>query len=53
MKEDRSLEVGGTLPRRQLGRYLKEAREGSGMTLEQAASLMEWNKPYSVLEHIG
>ncbi|MGW0178493.1 helix-turn-helix domain-containing protein [Nocardia sp. NPDC003345] len=44
MKEDRSLEVGGTLPRRQLGRYLKEAREGSGMTLEQAASLMEWNK---------
>ncbi|NKY36837.1 DUF397 domain-containing protein [Nocardia speluncae] len=44
MKEDRSLEVGGTLPRRQLGRYLKEAREGSGMTLDRAAALMEWNK---------
>lgn len=44
MKEDRSLEVGGTLPRRQLGRYLKEAREGSGMTLDRAAALMEWHK---------
>ncbi|MFI5719902.1 helix-turn-helix domain-containing protein [Nocardia sp. NPDC051750] len=44
MKEVRSLEVGGTLPRRQLGRYLKEAREGSGLTLERAAALMEWNK---------
>ncbi|WP_228003065.1 helix-turn-helix domain-containing protein [Nocardia australiensis] len=36
--------AGSTLPRRQLGRYLKEAREGAGLTLEQAASLMEWNK---------
>lgn len=44
MKEDRSLAVGGTLPRRQLGRFLKEAREGSGLTLERAAGLMEWNK---------
>ncbi|WP_327111716.1 helix-turn-helix domain-containing protein [Nocardia sp. NBC_01730] len=33
-----------TLPRRQLGRYLREAREGAGMTLEEAAALMEWGK---------
>ncbi|WP_276514515.1 helix-turn-helix domain-containing protein [Nocardia huaxiensis] len=33
-----------TLPRRQLGRYLREAREAANMTLEQAATLMEWGK---------
>jgi transcriptional regulator with XRE-family HTH domain len=35
---------GSTLPRRQLGRFLKEAREGAGLTMERAAALMEWNK---------
>ncbi|MEV6771808.1 helix-turn-helix transcriptional regulator [Nocardia sp. NPDC051030] len=38
------METGGTLPRRQLGRFLREVREGAGFTLEQAAALMEWNK---------
>lgn len=33
-----------TLPRRQLGRYLREAREAANLTLEQAASLMEWGR---------
>lgn len=33
-----------TLPRRQLGRYLREAREAANLTLEQAATLMEWGK---------
>ncbi|GAB2504695.1 helix-turn-helix domain-containing protein [Nocardia heshunensis] len=36
--------VGSTLPRRQLGRALREAREGLGLTLEQAAKHMEWGK---------
>ncbi|MBF6077268.1 helix-turn-helix domain-containing protein [Nocardia beijingensis] len=44
MADDHAEETGSTLPRRQLGRYLKEAREGAGFTLERAASLMEWNK---------
>ncbi|MEV5646681.1 helix-turn-helix transcriptional regulator [Nocardia sp. NPDC052254] len=42
--DDESGAVGSTLPRRQLGRYLKEAREGAGLTVERAAGLMEWNK---------
>ncbi|MET8425230.1 helix-turn-helix transcriptional regulator [Nocardia sp. NPDC004860] len=33
-----------TLPRRQLGRMLREAREASGMSLEAASRLMEWGK---------
>ncbi|WP_433731974.1 helix-turn-helix domain-containing protein [Nocardia sp. CA-129566] len=33
-----------TLPRRQLGRALREAREGAGFTLERAAQLMEMGK---------
>ncbi|ATL68060.1 helix-turn-helix domain-containing protein [Nocardia terpenica] len=33
-----------TLPRRQLGRLLRQAREGTGMSLEHAARLMEWGK---------
>ncbi|WP_405132800.1 helix-turn-helix domain-containing protein [Nocardia sp. NBC_01388] len=37
-------ETGSTLPRRQLGRFLREAREEAGFTVEQAAVLMEWNK---------
>ncbi|GAB2548368.1 helix-turn-helix domain-containing protein [Nocardia heshunensis] len=37
-------DTGSTLPRRQLGRFLREARDGAGFTVEQAAELMEWNK---------
>ncbi|MRH89681.1 helix-turn-helix domain-containing protein [Nocardia sp. SYP-A9097] len=33
-----------TLPRRQLGRYLREAREAANLTIEEAANLMEWGK---------
>ncbi|NKY29432.1 helix-turn-helix domain-containing protein [Nocardia gamkensis] len=44
MTDGQAEETGSTLPRRQLGRYLREAREGAGLTLEQAASLMEWHK---------
>ncbi|MFJ4649887.1 helix-turn-helix domain-containing protein [Nocardia sp. NPDC088792] len=33
-----------TLPRRQLGRYLRDAREAANLTLEEAATLMEWGK---------
>ncbi|MGW4351665.1 helix-turn-helix domain-containing protein [Nocardia sp. NPDC004582] len=34
-----------TLPRRQLGRMLREARSATGMNLEQAASLVQWSRP--------
>ncbi|TLF78382.1 helix-turn-helix domain-containing protein [Nocardia cyriacigeorgica] len=34
-------ETTSTLPRRELGRQLREAREGMGMSLEQAAEVME------------
>ncbi|MEU2035115.1 helix-turn-helix domain-containing protein [Nocardia amamiensis] len=44
MADDEPDETGSTLPRRQLGRYLREAREAAGMTLQQAAELMEWGK---------
>lgn len=37
-------DTNSTLPRRQLGRLLREAREGAGMTLEESARLMEWGK---------
>lgn len=37
-------ETNSTLPRRQLGRYLREARESIGLTLVEAAKLMEWSK---------
>ncbi|MGX1805234.1 helix-turn-helix domain-containing protein [Nocardia sp. NPDC055321] len=33
-----------SITRRQLGRYLRDAREAVGMTLEDAAKLMEWGK---------
>ncbi|MFX0574267.1 helix-turn-helix domain-containing protein [Nocardia nepalensis] len=36
--------VSSTLPRRQLGRYLREGRDAMGMTLEDAATLMQWGK---------
>ncbi|WP_067673505.1 helix-turn-helix domain-containing protein [Nocardia miyunensis] len=35
---------GSTLPRRQLGRALRDAREGAGFTLERSAQLMEMGK---------
>ena len=33
-----------TITRRQLGRYLREAREAVGLTIADAAALMEWGK---------
>ncbi|MFF0500751.1 helix-turn-helix domain-containing protein [Nocardia aobensis] len=33
-----------TLPRRQLGRHLREGRESIGLTLVEAAKLMQWGK---------
>ncbi|GGL32379.1 transcriptional regulator [Nocardia jinanensis] len=41
---ERSDRPGSTLPRRHLGRALREAREGVGFTLEQAAREMEMSK---------
>ncbi|WP_433198500.1 helix-turn-helix domain-containing protein [Nocardia sp. CA-107356] len=35
---------GSTLPRRQLGRHLRDARDALGMTLIESAKLMEWGK---------
>ena len=32
-----------TLPRRQLGRYLREAREASNLGLEEVAPMMQWS----------
>ncbi|NKY52362.1 helix-turn-helix domain-containing protein [Nocardia vermiculata] len=37
-------ETGSTLTRRQLGRYLREYRQGSNMTIVQAADLMQWSE---------
>ncbi|GAB0105964.1 helix-turn-helix transcriptional regulator [Nocardia sp. JMUB6875] len=34
-----------TLPRRQLGRLLREARSATGMNLERAAALVQWSRP--------
>ncbi|MBL1080135.1 helix-turn-helix domain-containing protein [Nocardia sp. 2] len=33
-----------TFPRRQLGRYLREGREALGLTIVEAADLMQWGK---------
>ncbi|WP_067542847.1 helix-turn-helix domain-containing protein [Nocardia crassostreae] len=33
-----------TFPRRQLGRYLREGREAMGLTIVEAATLMQWGK---------
>ncbi|QLY30028.1 helix-turn-helix domain-containing protein [Nocardia huaxiensis] len=35
---------GSTLPRRQLGRYLREGRMQCNMTIAEAAALMEWSE---------
>lgn len=36
--------VDSTLPRRQLGRYLREGRESMGLTIVEAANLLQWGK---------
>ncbi|WP_239003962.1 helix-turn-helix domain-containing protein [Nocardia panacis] len=41
---DQIEEDGSTLPRRQLGRYLRDARESLGMSLVETARLMQWGK---------
>ncbi len=40
--EDGSENTSSTLPRRQLGRHLRDYRTQSGQTIAQAARLMEW-----------
>ncbi|MTK34074.1 helix-turn-helix domain-containing protein [Nocardia seriolae] len=37
-------EHGSTMPRRQLGRYLREGRMQFNMTIAEAAALMEWSE---------
>ncbi|MET8259023.1 helix-turn-helix transcriptional regulator [Micromonospora sp. NPDC005205] len=37
-------EVGSTVPRRELGRLLRQAREQAGIGLEAAASNLEWSR---------
>ncbi|WP_067713628.1 helix-turn-helix domain-containing protein [Nocardia yamanashiensis] len=34
-----------TFPRRQLGKLLRDARNATGMNLEQAAALVQWSRP--------
>ncbi|WP_330232898.1 helix-turn-helix domain-containing protein [Nocardia sp. NBC_00508] len=43
-------ETGSTLPRRQLGRYMREWRQRSNLTIVRAAELMEWSE--STLQRI-
>ncbi|MFC6018778.1 helix-turn-helix domain-containing protein [Plantactinospora solaniradicis] len=38
------VESGSSVPRRQLGRHLRQAREEAGMTLEAAAQELEWSR---------
>ncbi|MFB8281867.1 helix-turn-helix domain-containing protein [Nocardia colli] len=42
--------AGSTVPRRQLGRHLRELRSSVGLTIEAAAELMQWN--FSMLQRI-
>ena len=37
-------ETGSSVPRRQLGRHLRAAREGAALSLEAAARALEWSK---------
>ncbi|QIS05950.1 helix-turn-helix domain-containing protein [Nocardia brasiliensis] len=37
-------ETGSTLPKRQLGRHLRDWRQRNNMTIAQAAELMEWSE---------
>ncbi|MFE6859844.1 helix-turn-helix domain-containing protein [Nocardia sp. NPDC057668] len=45
MGDGESEDTGTTLPRRQLGRLLREERSATGMNLEQAAALVQWSRP--------
>ncbi|MGW4466729.1 helix-turn-helix domain-containing protein [Micromonospora sp. NPDC004704] len=36
--------VGSSIPRRQLGRYLKQGREEAGLSLEAAGEALEWSR---------
>jgi hypothetical protein len=36
--------TGSTVPRRQLGRHLRELRAGGGLTVRGAAQLLEWSE---------
>ena len=37
--------TGSAVPRRVLGQYLRDLRQQAGLTVKQAASLMEWSEP--------
>ena len=37
--------IGSTVPRRQLGRYLRDSRMKAGMTVRAAARALEWSEP--------
>ncbi|WP_063047716.1 helix-turn-helix domain-containing protein [Nocardia pseudovaccinii] len=45
MADDELEDTGTTLPRRQLGRLLRDARTATGMNLEAAAALIQWSRP--------
>lgn len=38
-------ETGSTVPRRQLGRYLRRLRDDAGITVKNAAEALEWSPP--------
>jgi transcriptional regulator with XRE-family HTH domain len=40
-----TVDPGSTVPRRQLGRYLRQLREGAGITVRSAADALEWSTP--------
>lgn len=37
--------TGSTVPRRQLGRYLRQLRTDARMTVQDAANALEWSEP--------
>lgn len=39
------MDSGSTVPRRQLGRYLRELREGASITVAAAAKALDWSAP--------
>ncbi|WP_280469584.1 helix-turn-helix domain-containing protein [Nocardia brasiliensis] len=44
-KDQEAEDIGTTLPRRQLGRLLRDARAATGMSLDEAAALMQTTRP--------
>src|SRR5688572_27980051 len=38
-------DAGSTVPRRQLGRFLRQLREDAGITVKAAADALEWSTP--------